>query len=51
MVVDLLIFCVMKVKTGNEDGKPLVMQTGERLTSSVPRRKESLEWVILNPAL
>ena len=34
-----------------EDGKPLVMQTGERLRSSEPKRKKSLEWVILNPAL
>ena len=34
-----------------ENGKPLLMETSERLKGSVPRRKRSLGWVILNPIL
>ena len=32
-----------------EDGKPLVMQTGEKLKSSVPKKKKSLGWAMLSP--
>ena len=31
-----------------ENGKLLVIRTGEKLNGSVPRRKKSLEWVTLS---
>ncbi len=51
MVEDLLISCVIKVKTDNENGRPSVMQIGGRLKSSVPKKKKSLGWAMLSLAL
>ena len=51
MDVDLLISCVIKVKTGNESGKLLVMQIGAKLKNSAPRRKKTLGWAMLSPDL